>query len=236
MPTGWIKLHRSLVSSDLWESEPFTRSQAWIDILIRASHRHTSVRIRGIRIDLAPGDLALAERDAAERWRWSRGKVRRFILEISSNPVPLIKVKRTNVCTVVSISDWEEHQGSSTTNSTTNSTTDSTTDSTASRTTDGPIQECKEEKEEKKKKTRKRFNPPSIDEVSSFCATAEINIDPREFVDYYQANGWKAGRVPMQDWRATARNWSRRRLKNQSNQPHLQLHKPEAKDYGFSSC
>jgi hypothetical protein len=27
--------------------------------------------------------------------------------------------------------------------------------------------------------------------------------------DYYQSNGWKVGRNPMKDWKASMRNWSR---------------------------
>ena len=37
-----------------------------------------------------------------------------------------------------------------------------------------------------------------------------LHGDPEAFFDYYQANGWMAGKNHMKDWKAAARNWSRR--------------------------
>jgi hypothetical protein len=34
-----------------------------------------------------------------------------------------------------------------------------------------------------------------------------------EFYDHFQANGWMTGKVPMKDWQAAARNWSRNETK-----------------------
>ena len=28
-------------------------------------------------------------------------------------------------------------------------------------------------------------------------------------MDYYESNGWKVGRNPMRDWKATVRRWCR---------------------------
>jgi len=56
----------------------------------------------------------------------------------------------------------------------------------------------------------KRFTKPTIQELISFCNEFAINIDPQQFIDYYDANGWKINKNPMKDWQATARNWHRR--------------------------
>lgn len=58
---------------------------------------------------------------------------------------------------------------------------------------------------------RERARPirPTREEVGGYAA--EIGcIDPDGFWDFYTANGWKVGRNPMKDWRATLRNWKRR--------------------------
>ena len=34
-------------------------------------------------------------------------------------------------------------------------------------------------------------------------------MDPERWYDYYKANGWKVGRTPMKDWKASVRNWER---------------------------
>lgn len=59
--------------------------------------------------------------------------------------------------------------------------------------------------------TRKaRFTPPTVKEVKAYCAEIGSSINAEYFIDYYEANGWRTGRNPMRDWRATVRNWTKR--------------------------
>lgn len=61
------------------------------------------------------------------------------------------------------------------------------------------------------KKSRKKFVPPTVDEVREYCgAQGYSTIDPEGFIDYYEANGWRVGNQAMKDWKATVRNWARR--------------------------
>ena len=55
----------------------------------------------------------------------------------------------------------------------------------------------------------KRFVPPSLEEVKSYCLERGNGIDAQHFIDYYTANGWKVGKNPMKDWKATVRTWER---------------------------
>lgn len=65
---------------------------------------------------------------------------------------------------------------------------------------------------------KKQFVPPTLEELEDFCFENNLGIDPATFIDYYNANGWMAGKNHMKDWQATARNWDRRR-KNTANSP-----------------
>jgi len=56
----------------------------------------------------------------------------------------------------------------------------------------------------------KRFVKPTFDEVVDYITEKGLNVDPATFFDHYEANGWKAGRTAMKDWKAALRNWSRR--------------------------
>lgn len=58
--------------------------------------------------------------------------------------------------------------------------------------------------------TRTRFVKPSVEEVTTYCREKGYGIDAQHFVDYYDSNGWKVGKNPMQDWKATVRSWARR--------------------------
>ena len=55
----------------------------------------------------------------------------------------------------------------------------------------------------------KRFVKPTLEEVKAYCAERGNNVDAEHFYDYYEANGWKVGKNPMKDWKASVRTWER---------------------------
>ena len=60
-------------------------------------------------------------------------------------------------------------------------------------------------------KSRIEDIPPPLTAVSDyFLEQGYRRPEADKFHDYYTANGWKVGRNPMKDWRATARNWCRK--------------------------
>lgn len=124
MHRGYIKLWRSSVDNPMYFSEPFTRWQAWNDLLLMANHKPRDVRIRGILIHLSCGELLGGDDFLAQRWKWSRGKVRRFMSELSEKTVHQIVQRKSNVITVISIVNWDAYQSDSTAYSTASSTTD----------------------------------------------------------------------------------------------------------------
>lgn len=68
----------------------------------------------------------------------------------------------------------------------------------------------------KEKGNSARFAPPTIEELSEFISENGYKVDPQRFMDYYTANGWKVGRNPMKDWRATVRTWASRDSQQQA--------------------
>ena len=57
------------------------------------------------------------------------------------------------------------------------------------------------------KPTRKRFLPPTIEEVQAYCMERNNNVDAERFINHYTSNGWKVGKNPMKDWKAAVRTW-----------------------------
>jgi hypothetical protein len=54
------------------------------------------------------------------------------------------------------------------------------------------------------------FIKPTVDDIEKYCDEKGIfGFDAQKFIDYYDSNGWKVGRNPMKDWRATVRTWVR---------------------------
>lgn len=110
---GWVKLHRQITHNHFWLSEPFTRGQAWVDLLMLANHREGIVRKQGVRIDLNRGDVGWSEVELGRRWRWSRGKVRRFLDELEMEQ--MVDRKRYSGQDkrkfIITISNYEKYQG-----------------------------------------------------------------------------------------------------------------------------
>ena len=48
---------------------------------------------------------------------------------------------------------------------------------------------------------------PTIEEVKAYCQERNSPVNPNQWFDYYQSNGWKVGKNPMKDWKACIRNW-----------------------------
>lgn len=57
--------------------------------------------------------------------------------------------------------------------------------------------------------TKKNFKKPTLEEVQQYCLERKNNINAEKFIDYYESNGWKVGRNPMKDWKATIRTWEK---------------------------
>lgn len=83
---------------------------------------------------------------------------------------------------------------------------------------------------ENKDKCHSVFMPPTVPEVEAYCLERGNGVDPRRFVDYYSANGWKVGKNPMKDWKAAVRTWERRedespqrQAKTKSSNPFLDM-------------
>jgi hypothetical protein len=55
----------------------------------------------------------------------------------------------------------------------------------------------------------KRFTPPTLEQIKTYQAEKGFTFDPDNFIDYWSSVGWKRGRTPMKDWKATARSWAR---------------------------
>jgi hypothetical protein len=81
------------------------------------------------------------------------------------------------------------------------------------------IEEEKKEEPNSSPKTTKKFIKPSLEEVEAYCKERNNKINAEQFIDYYEANGWKVGKNSMKDWKAAVRTWERRNTTTQSTKP-----------------
>lgn len=74
------------------------------------------------------------------------------------------------------------------------------------------IEEYKEGKNNKKEDTnvsKKKFEPPTVEEVRAYCQERGNKVDPQAFIDHYTSNGWMVGRNKMKSWKAAVGTWER---------------------------
>ena len=108
MAEGWISLNRSLFDNELWTSEPFSRGQAWVDLLLLANHKDSYFYKRGNKITVKRGELGRSCVELSDRWKWSRTKVNKFLKDLEKEQQ--IKVVKTSITQVVTIVNYDKFQ------------------------------------------------------------------------------------------------------------------------------
>lgn len=205
---GWIKLHRKIMDTPLYLSEPFTRMQAWIDLLLLANHKEGLFYVRGNKVVVGRGQIGTSSRMLANRWKWSRGKVERFLQDLEESGQ--IKPQKTNVITLISICNYDEYQNTEPQNEPQTSHRQTTNEpQTDPNKNDNNVNNANNDNKESKGKTS-RFTPPTIEEVKARIAEMGYTFDAEAFIAFYQSNGWMVGKSKMKDWKAAMVTWQKR--------------------------
>ena len=179
---GHAKIYRSLINSDLWLNEKFTRGQAWVDLIALAKYKEGFFRHRGVRVDYKKGMVTEGILNLAKRWKWSRGKVERFIKELENETQ--IEQQKTNVITLVSIVNYTKYHKNG-------HQIEQQTDN--KRTTNG--QQTGTHKKGKKGKKGKKYIP-AFEEFKNHAVSKKPKVDITNLKLKYEAwieNEWRDG-------------------------------------------
>lgn len=76
-----------------------------------------------------------------------------------------------------------------------------------------------------KKRNNKEKIPPQLKDVSDYCLERKNNIDPQNFIDHYEANGWKRGITKIKSWKACIRTWEKNSKPKQQEQTYATLNR-----------
>ncbi|WP_179115660.1 hypothetical protein [Bacillus sonorensis] len=111
---GWIKLHRKLEDHWLFPSNEknraFTKFEAWIDILMMVNHADNKVLMDGNLVEVKRGQRITSIRKLADRWKWSRTKVEKF-LELLEKDNMILLEKKAGKNTIIEVLNYEKYQG-----------------------------------------------------------------------------------------------------------------------------
>ena len=150
---GYIKLNREITEHWIWKDKPFTKGQAWIDLLFRARWQDGKEIYKGVLVDRKRGNVYCSMSFLAKEWGWDRRTVRRFIGVLESDG--MVSLECTTHSTTITIENYSKWQDSVTTNSAGECTTECTT-------------ECTQKKKEKKEKKNNIYSRAEHDEIIAY--------------------------------------------------------------------
>ena len=108
MGKGYIKLYRQIKDCYLWYDKPFSRGQAWIDLLLRANHKDAKIYIDNILVLIKRGSFHTSVVKLAEEWGWSRKKTTNFLNDLAKEG--MIAKKGTAKGTTITIVKYDDFQ------------------------------------------------------------------------------------------------------------------------------
>lgn len=115
---GWISLHRQIQDHWLWEDKPFSKGQAWVDLLLLANHDDNKFLLGNELVKVEAGSFITSELKLMERWGWGKSKTRSF-LEMLQNDGMIVKKSDRKKTTII-INNYGAFQDFETSKQTTN--------------------------------------------------------------------------------------------------------------------
>ncbi|MBL3825132.1 MULTISPECIES: hypothetical protein [unclassified Marinobacter] len=211
--SGYIKLYRGLTENPLWNKEPFSAGQAWIDLLLAANFKDSVIYIRKTKIRIGRGQLAWSQLTMAKRWKWSRNRVARFLKDLEEEG--MIEQQTGHLTTITSICNYEKYQAYDTTGEAAGEATGEASDGAPSGASDGATGGAQYKKGNKGKKENKGNKGKSettlpddfevTDAMRTWFSEQGFTIDLDQATDRWKDAMIAKGRT-YKDWTAAWRN------------------------------
>lgn len=211
MNEGWVKLHRAVCESAVFDDAEILR--LWIYILINAAHKDHDTIYQGKIVHIKKGEFVTGRKILAREFKLSESKIYRMLTTLAE--LGNIEIKSNNKFSLVTVVNWAKYQDDS--ENLNNKRTANEQQLNNKRTTDEQQlntteewkewKECIEWKEDVDVRTREDdFIPPStptLHDIRNFCIDRDSIIDPARFYNYYSRVGWdKCG-----DWQIKIEEW-----------------------------
>lgn len=110
---GWIGLYRSLLRHWIYpKNRPFTKYEAWIDLLLTVNYEDKKVFSGEDLCDCSKGEIITSQLKLMNRWKWSKSKLLKFFSVLESDKMCAIKRdnKKTSIklCNYINYQDFKE--------------------------------------------------------------------------------------------------------------------------------
>ena len=197
--SGWIKIHRKITKHWIWDNPEYLK--AWLDILMLANHEPRKKLINNDVAVIKTGHRDLSLRFLAKRWKWSVGRVQRFLKLLKNDT--MIDTQTDTGQTIVSVCNYGRYQVTKAQSDTPNDTLTDTR-SIHRRVQREELKELKELKRESKSVQLKNIKD-SFSELKKKFPDADVESEYDKFTDWMDSKGKQ-----YKDYSAGFRNWLRR--------------------------
>lgn len=159
---GYVKLHRPFFSHWLWEEvRALSKAEAFLDLLQLAAFAPTKRVIQGKLVSLSVGELVASERFLELRWKWSRTKVRQFLVLLESDR--MLDRRKDQGETVLKLSNYGKYAGADHEKKTTDQTSNQTTGEPGKdQQPDHAETKYKKDKKDKKERAERSLAPTAL--------------------------------------------------------------------------
>ncbi len=106
---GYVSIHREIMNHWIWQDLPVSRGQAWVDLILLANYKNEKFPYKSDVIEGKRGTVYRSISFLAQRWGWSRNKVRRFLAQLESDR--MITLRAATHGTTIFIQNYEDYQG-----------------------------------------------------------------------------------------------------------------------------
>ena len=106
---GWISLSRKVRDCWIWQDKPFSKGQAWVDMLLSANHEDKKFLLGNELVEVKRGSFITSEHKLMDKWGWSKTKVRAFLLLLENDSM-IVKIsdKKKTTINIVNYSDYQD--------------------------------------------------------------------------------------------------------------------------------
>ena len=199
---GFIKLHRELWDHPIWLKSTAEQKVVLVTLIGMANHKPNKWEWNGRIYQVERGQMITSLKSISDacgkgvstqnvRTALDRFERLGFLTNESTKTGRLI--------TIVNYSKWQDYKSQS----------NKDDDKGLTKDQHNPNKDLTSNKNEKHEKHDKNKIPPSFEDVQAYCTERNNGIDPRAFIDFYNAKGWMIGKNKMKDWKASVRTWER---------------------------
>lgn len=110
MAYGWISIHRKIQDDWVWNDKPFSRGQAWIDLIMMVNHDDNTIIFDGNPKTITRGSCITSMQKLCDRWGWSNTKVKKFLKNLQEDEKILFKIAPRKA-TAITIVNYDKYQG-----------------------------------------------------------------------------------------------------------------------------